>query len=341
MQRSPVGVAPRVASPPESLSFRTRTWRGPRRTRLLAAVAFLATVAGIDPACAHGFAGKRFFPATLATDDPFVADELSLPTVSRRRTVADDGSSSVDTAISIDFTKRITSDFGLGLGATWLRLEPKGGVRQQGFDNFALNAKYQFLKSEAHETILSIGIDADIGGSGARRVGAESFSTITPALFFGKGFGDLPDDLRFLRPFAMTGSAGVGIPTRASSSSVDDDGNPAIEHHPHVLQLGFALEYSVPYLQAFVKDVGLPPFLQRAIPIVEVALEKPLDRGKGPTTGTINPGILFPGRTMQFGIEAVVPANRRTGGSTGVLLQWHFFLDDLFPNSLGKPLIGP
>ncbi len=31
---------------------------------------------------AHGFAGQRFFPATIATEDPFVADELSLPTVS-------------------------------------------------------------------------------------------------------------------------------------------------------------------------------------------------------------------------------------------------------------------
>jgi hypothetical protein len=32
------------------------------------------------PAFAHGFAGNRFFPATLATDDPFVASELSLLT---------------------------------------------------------------------------------------------------------------------------------------------------------------------------------------------------------------------------------------------------------------------
>lgn len=341
MHRLHAGASPRVASPPESLAPRMRLLSSQGRVRLLAALAFGITAAGIDPAFAHGFAGKRFFPATLATDDPFVADELSLPTVSRRRTVADDGSSSIDSSASIDFTKRITADFGLGFEATWLRLEPEGGVRQQGFDNFALNAKYQFFKSEAHETLLSIGVDADIGGSGARRVGAESFTTITPAVFFGKGFGDLPDDLRFLRPFALTGSVGVGIPTRASSNSVDDNGNPVIEPHPHVLQLGFALEYSVPYLQAFVKDVGLPSFLQRAIPIVEVALEKPLDRGRGPTTGTINPGILFPGRTMQFGIEAVVPANRRTGGGTGVLLQLHFFLDDLFPNGLGKPLIGP
>ena len=33
-----------------------------------------------SPAWGHGFVGQRFFPATLAVDDPFVADELSLPT---------------------------------------------------------------------------------------------------------------------------------------------------------------------------------------------------------------------------------------------------------------------
>ncbi len=32
------------------------------------------------PADAHGFAGERFFPATILTDDPSVADEMSLPT---------------------------------------------------------------------------------------------------------------------------------------------------------------------------------------------------------------------------------------------------------------------
>jgi hypothetical protein len=69
--------------------------------------------------------------------------------------------------------------------------------------------------------------------------------------------------------------------------------------------------------------------------------KSPLDRGKGPLIGTINPGILFPGRTVQFGIEAVVPVNRRTGGGTGVRLQLHFFLDNLFPNGLGRPLVGP
>jgi hypothetical protein len=303
-------------------------------------VAIVAISAGsVSPVRAHGFAGKRFFPATLATDDPFVADELSLPTLSKRRT-EDDGSFSIDTTASVDFSKRITSDFGVGVGATWLRLEPSGGSRVQGWDNFALSAKYQFFKSDPHETILSVGVDADLGGTGARGVGAESFSTIAPTFFLGRGLGDLSEELRFLRPFAVTGSLGIGVPTRASSTSLDEDGNPVTERHPNVLKLGVALEYSLSYLHAFVKDVGLPGLVRNAVPIVEVALEKPINRGGGPTIGTINPGVLFPGRTMQFGIEAVVPVNRHTGGSTGVLMQLHFFLDDLFPRSLGKPLIG-
>ena len=306
----------------------------------LAAWACLVACAGwTQPTFAHGFAGKRFFPATLATEDPFVADELSLPTVSRRRT-GDDASSSIDSSASVDFSKRVTNDIGIGLGATWLRFQPGGGSRVQGFDNFAVSAKYQFYKSEVHETILSVGVDADLGNTGSRRVGAESFSTITPAVFAGRGFGDLPEEMRFLRPLAITGSVGIGVPTRASSTSLDDDGNSVTEQHPHVLKLGFALEYSLPYLHSFVKDVGLPGPLRNAIPLVEVVLEKPLDRGRGPTIGTINPGILFPGRAMQFGIEAVIPLNRHTGGSTGVLMQLHFFLDDLFPKSLGKPLFG-
>ena len=36
-------------------------------------------------AFSHGFAGDRFFPATLTTDDPFAASELSLPTFREMR----------------------------------------------------------------------------------------------------------------------------------------------------------------------------------------------------------------------------------------------------------------
>ena len=181
IKASACAVTVPARSPGTSLHFVRRP-----SIALAAAVLAVASSGCVEPAFAHGFAGKRFFPATLATDDPFVADELSLPTVSRRRT-EDNGSESTDSSASVDFSKRVTNDFGVGFGATWLRLEPRDGMRQQGFDNFALNAKYQFFKSDLHETILSVGVDADLGGTGSSRVGAESFSTITPAIFAGRG----------------------------------------------------------------------------------------------------------------------------------------------------------
>ena len=64
-----------------------------------------------------------------------------------------------------------------------------------------------------------------------------------------------------------------------------------------------------------------------------------LDRGASGTTGTVNPGIIWAGQNIQLAIEAVIPINRRSGDSVGVLAQLHFFLDDLFPQTLGRPLI--
>lgn len=308
---------------------------------LLTIVCALASTTVAEPAFAHGFAGKRFFPATLATDDPFVADELSLPTVSRRKTAASgDSPATLQTGTSVDLTKRITPNFGLGFGATWLRQRTEGADAVSGFDNLSANLKYQFYKSDEHETILSVGADWDIGNTGAKRLGAESFSTITPALFFGKGMGDLSDSAKYLRPFALTGSVGVAMPTKASTATLDDSGNTLIERHPNALQLGFAVQYSLSYLQSFVKDVGLAEPFSRMIPIVEFSLSKPIDRGGDGLTGTVNPGVIWAGRYMQLGLEAIIPVNSRTGGKTGILAQVHFFLDDLFPRSVGKPIFG-
>ena len=303
--------------------------------------AALACVATADAALAHGTAGKRFFPATLTTDDPFVANELSLPTISTIKTPASgDAPATRETDFSVDVSKRITENLGFGFGVTYKQLRPDQGDTQHGFDKVAASIKYKFYQSNEHETILSAGVDWDIGGSGSKRVGAESFSTVTPALFFGKGFGDLPDSAMYLRPIALTGSVGIGIPSRANSSSLNDDGDVVIERHPHVLKWGVAVEYSLPYLQAFVKDVGLREPFNQLIPVVEFALTTPLDRGGGPTTATINPGILWAGRYMQLGLEAMVPINRRTGSRVGWIVQIHFFLDDIFPTTIGKPIFG-
>jgi hypothetical protein len=285
-----------------------------------------------DRASGHGFAGARFFPATLSTEDPFVNDELSLPTVSTIQTAE-----GRETAIATDIAKRITPNLGIELGEEFIDLNPNGENEVSGFGNLELGAKYQFFTSAEHEAILSLGAEVEIGGTGQRRVDADSFSTWIPAFLFGKGLGDLPDTLSLLRPAALTGLLGVAIPTSTSTRSSDGE----IERHPNVLQYGFALEYSLIYLQEQVKDVGLSAPFDRLIPLVEFSFETALNRGQsGQTMGTINPGVIWSSKYVQFGVEAVVPINERTGTSVGVIGQVHFYLDDLFPRSLGRPLFG-
>jgi hypothetical protein len=292
-------------------------------------------------ALAHGVVGKRFFPATLTVDDPFVADELSLPTYSYQKLPgAGDEPAMSQSAFAFDYTKRITPDLGLGVGGSFLRNTPEGGSTTSGWDNFALSLKYQAWQDADREAIVSLGIDWDIGHSGSSRVGAEPFSTFTPALFFGKGMGDLPESAKMLRPFAVTGQLGVGIPSRASTTSVNDDFEYVAEQNPNTLAWGFTLQYSIPYLQSYVQDMGWREPWNRLIPIVEFNFTTALNRGQSGTTGTINPGLLWAGQTVQLGIEALIPVNSRSGSRTGVIAQLHFYLDDIFPTSIGKPLFG-
>ncbi len=317
-----------------------------RSCRLSAAVA-AALVLGVWPAlaAAHGLAGTRFFPSTLTIDNPFVSDELSLPTFFHIKQPGDSGTPPGQvTSLSGEFSKRIFPDLGLTLAGDWNLLDPaSNGKTESGTGNLEMTLKYQFFTSAAHETILSAAFGWEAGGTGRKKIGAESFDVFKPAILFGKGLGDLPDQLAWMKPFAVTGLVEGVLPTRSGNKtfSLNDDGDLdiEIEKNPNVLHWGFAVMYSLPYLQSFVKDVGLPAIIRQLIPIVEIDINNPLDRGfAGKTTGTVNPGIIWAGKYFQLGLEAVVPINERTGKNVGIRGQVHFFIDDIFPNTLGKPL---
>jgi hypothetical protein len=306
--------------------------------RLLAALAALAVIGLPATLChAHGLIGKRFFPATLAIDDPFVADELSLPTISHIKLRGDEESPATrETDFSAEFSKRLSPDLGLSLGGTFKLLDPDTGPVLTGFDNMEVSLKYVFFKDAPHELLLSIGLDWDVGGTGSKKVGAESFDTVTPTLFFGKGFGDLPDSIEFAKPLALTGAIGVAIPSRRVNviRSVEEDGSVSLEREINraSVQWGFSVQYNLQYLQSYVRDVGLPQPFRRMIPVVEFAMETPIDGPDGgKTTGTINPGIIWFGRFVQVGIEAIIPVNERSGKNIGVMGQLHFYLDDILP----------
>jgi hypothetical protein len=152
--------------------------------------------------------------------------------------------------------------------------------------------------------------------------------------------------MEWLRPLALTGTLGVAIPGRSSTTTTDIDPDTGlavsqVERNPHVLQVGLALQYSIPYLQSAVKDTGLGAPWKNMVPVLELVAQRPLDRvDQRSWTGTLNPGVLWPGKYVQLGLEAVIPLNHASGHGVGVLAQLHFFLDDLFPQSLGRPLLA-
>jgi hypothetical protein len=298
------------------------------RFTAVAALPFAIPVLFKPPAAhAHGFAGARFFPATILTDDPFVADEVSLPTLTRLPDALDGMQFS---SIESDISKRITPDFGLTWSDSYDYVQHPGLPAVTGLDTMTACAQYQLFINDEHEAMGLSGLKVSWGHTGrVQALGQPDFTTLTPTFDWGKGFGDLPESVNYLRPFAITGNLSVDFPTKTESAGTQ---------HPNNFNYGFALEYPISYLESQVKDIGLRAPWQQLIPLVEFAAVTPFNRGGGPTIGTVQPGIIWAGQYFQIGAEAILPMNRDTGHGIGGIVQFHIYLDDSFPNSFGKPI---
>ncbi|MBI3609582.1 MAG: hypothetical protein HY204_02635 [Nitrospirae bacterium] len=270
---------------------------------------------------AHGVVGKRFFPASIVVEDPFPADEMTLAAPSYIK-----GPEGKETSVGFEIQKRLSPDLGLSVGDEYLSVNPEeeGRPTEKGFANPEFTLTYAMFRSSEHEYIASTAVSFEPGGIGSDKVGAEDLSRIAPAFLFGKGLGDLPDRLAYLRPLAVSGRVGLEVPWGRSGDAADLAGS---------FRYGLVVEYSIPYLQSFVKDVGLPRPFNRMFPIVELTYDVPMS---GPdahkATGFLNPGIVWTGKYVELGLEAQIPLNDRTGKNTGVAGLIHLFLDDMAPN---------
>jgi hypothetical protein len=292
------------------------------RSAARAALAAAATLS-LSPAFAHAVCGDRIFPATLSIDDPGVGDELALPTLTY---LPQNGDGAEEFDAEFSWTKTILPGLGLSFsdGATWQR---PGGY---GWESLDTELKYNILCVPDHEFMASLGADIVWG-----RLGTGSaytpFNAYSPVLDIGKGFGDLPASLNILRPLAITAEVSASVPGQAWS-----DGSP----NATTLNYGFTVQYSLPYYNSHVAQID-NAFFRRLIPLTEVNFSTPISNyGPGPqvTTGSVQPGVIYMADTWQFALEAVAPINSASGHRVGVVGELHFFFDDIFPDSLGKPI---
>ncbi|MDE2180203.1 MAG: hypothetical protein KGJ40_05040 [candidate division NC10 bacterium] len=298
---------------------RATSWRSVCSLVLGIAVVVALPTAG----WAHGVVGKRWFPSTIVVEDSFVSDEAAITAGHRREPEA------LTTDFDAEISKRLTPDLGITLGGSYHIIRPRGDAAEEegatsGFDNPEFGLRYQFIRNALHEVAATAAVKVSPGGVGQRRIGRLSGTTVSPALQIGKGFGDLPDWADWIKPVAVTTSLGFDL--RANRNEREDDAQ-------HAFTWGVAVMYSIPYLQSFVKDVGLSWPFNRLFPVVEFNGETKIS---GPNNGThtafANPGLVWAGKYFELAASAQIPLNDTVGRHTGALVMLHIFLDDIAPD---------
>jgi hypothetical protein len=286
------------------------------------ACAFIAM--GTAAAHAHAVCGDRVFPSTQAIDDPGVTDELTLPALTWLPKNSD-GAQEFDAGF--EWAKTIFPNFAVsvGSGATWL--DPG-----YGWDSLETEAKYQFMCIPQLELMGSVGFSVEWGGSATGSQVGEP-NAYSPVLDLGLGFGALPQSMNLLRPFAITAEVSATTPGQAVWGD---------EMFPTTFNWGFSLQYSLPYYNSHVGEIG-NDFFRHLIPTVEFAFSTPTahaEEGTWGTTGTIQPGVVYMADKWQLAVEAVIPVNGASGHGAGVVASLDLFLDDIFPNTIGKPIFS-
>ena len=298
------------------------------RLRLLLALALAASCIS-TAVSAHVVAGDRIFPVTLTFDDPGVGDEMTLP----QFTWQGDSGPQNTYQFQWEYDKTITPTTSLIYNHGYDILNAAGQKKLSGFENVFITGKWQAITIPEHEFVASFGVIREFAGNRqTQQIGGDTWGSTAPTIYAGKGLGDLP--IGVLRPLAITGELSYVFPDRRINSDGSNNGN------PRSWQGAFSVQYSIPYLQAQVKDYGLPNVLSHLVPLVEMDWSSP---AAGPAPGNpmtlqVGAGAIYLGETFQAGLEALIPANAAAGKRVGVIFQVHYFFDDLFPNSLGKPV---
>jgi hypothetical protein len=293
--------------------------------------------------CSEGsaaYVGDRFFPSTLATTVPTAADFYNPPYFVK----LPDTATTREFDIPTTYSRLVTKDLGVFFTETFRVIEDANRGTRSGFDNFVIGAQYQLYTNPEHQFIFTVGGTAAIGGTGSPGIAA-SFSTLTPTIYIGKGFGDLPDSVAWLRPLTITATAAVAVPTDATSLTTTTlpTGATTLSEtiNPKILQLGVALEYSLITNQYTGPNRTGTRYPEGWVPLIEFTTATPLNGPLvGRTTGTINPGAIWVNRYLQVAVEAIIPMNAQSGRDLGVRAQAHLYLSAIFPEWYGKPIFG-
>jgi hypothetical protein len=239
----------------------------------------------------------------------------------------DHGSESRNFSLGFGLEKKLADTFSITLEGEWDSVSPTAPDEPQatGFNNFAVTLKDAVYVNPEHEGIVSAAVEA-AAPVGSASVGAEQDWSFKPFLLYGKGFGDLPRALRWLRPFALQGDGGFEI-------SIDHDRTTTLVYN-------FCLQFSIPYLQAFVDDLGLRWPLANLIPVTELNVEQGVHGEEAGQARIITtPGVVYMDRYIEVGVAGRFPltGDAHRDLNWGVIGIVDLFIDDILPATRWQP----
>jgi len=172
--------------------------------------------------------------------------------------------------------------------------------------NFALGYKHVLFSMPAHEFLCTIdpAIELPLGN---RSEGSESHARAGFDLLFQKGFGDVPDSVRLLRPAALEGSWGW----ESKVTGARDD----------LTTADLELEYSLAYLDANVAPDSVPYALRNLTPHLDFDYAQYLSAHRNASTPDfeLTPAIAWLNAVFEINLGVQVALNEAAASNTGAV----------------------
>ncbi len=271
----------------------------------------------------HGVVGQRMFIEPLFAEDANIKNELDLPRGEFLSTP--DGSFR---SFNASLEKELYPERVSVVVEQARVYQHTGSGTAAAFDNLEVGLKLAAYRNEKHEAILTPALFIT-APTASRKLG-DRYTALQPALLFAKGLRDLKPG--WLRPLAFQGDFGY-----EASASGERQRN---------LNYDFVLEYSIPYLNRFVRKADAGFDLEhnlrlghsaRAIfgdmfPFLEFNASTPVAGTPGSTITFLRPGTLYMGKYFQFSVAADLPLRGYLPGHRiGGVFLLDLFLDEIYP----------
>jgi hypothetical protein len=234
-------------------------------------------------------------------------------------------SSRDDNSASFYIEKTISSDSSLSLLGGISRLDIETGVAT-GWNNIAFSYKHLISSVPVHEFALAVNPLLEIP-TGSTKTGAESHPRWGIEVLAEKGFADLPEPLRALRPAAVEGDAGW----ETKMTGTQDD----------LLSADAEIEYSIDYFDRYTCAGCVGEKLRGFTPHLDFDYDQytSAHRNISSPVFSLVPAIAWLNSIFEVNVGAEVALNRGSSGDGSVAFVWLLgvSLDDLVPGAKWTP----